>query len=85
MIVFQYSDNLKIGLKQTRLNSGSKVLLEKQGNKNDIAENLISPTGIYMSYSNLLEGDWISIELPALEVIAIYRALKLRSQLVLGL
>jgi len=85
MIIFQYSDNLKIGLKQTRLNSGSKVLLEKQGNKNDISENLISPTGIHMSYSNLLEGDWISIELPALEVIAIYRALKLRSQLVLGL
>ncbi len=85
MIVLLYSGNLRIGLKQTGLNSTNNILLDKQNNKPSISDSLSSPNGTHMSYTNLLQGDWISIELPPLEVIAIYRALKLKSQLVPGL
>jgi len=83
IIVFQYSGNFRISLKQNGLDTENRVLLEKQGKS--ISDNDSSHKATQISYQNLLQEEWISIELPPLEVIAIYRALKIKSQLLLGL
>jgi hypothetical protein len=85
MVVLTYSGNLKIGLKQNGLRSENNILLEKQEIKIQNSEKIIAPENIQMSYTNLLQGDWISIEVPAQDAIAVYRALKINSQVILGL
>lgn len=85
MVVLMYSENLRIGLKQGGLHSDNRVLLEKQEIKKHGSETILTPTDIKMSYNNLLQEEWISIEISRLDVIAIYRALKIKSQLIIGL
>jgi len=85
MVVFVYSEKFRVGLKQSGLHSDDAIFLKKQVEKNHTSGNMDTSTETKMSYHDLLKDDWISIEIPSLDVIAIYRALILNSQVIPGL
>jgi hypothetical protein len=84
-VVFVYNDSLKLALVQPHPASISTPLLEKQISMvaGEIKAEITS--GDTLSFSSLLEGDWIVIRAAPADIIAIYRALNKMSQLVIGI
>jgi hypothetical protein len=84
-VVFVYNDSLKLAFVQPQSTSISTPLLEKQISlaAGEIKAEITS--GDTLSFSSLLQGDWVVIRAAPADIIAIYRALNKKSQLVIGI
>jgi hypothetical protein len=84
-IVFKYNESLVLGIRQTEPVMSENPGLRKQI-PSDSSEYLLPTESLdSLTYKALLDSEWVTITTGSSDIIAVYRALDLTSQLIIGI